>query len=171
MFYRTGIIQNGFIDSLLILSSSVALIKEMFTLYNGRVSNRDVWIIAKQVYYSMVIGGSETVEYATEEVFSKIANDSMKNIPFLDKIIASVADGFVNAVLTTRVALITENYCSKTYVASYRELYPNPKFIVRTAQSLTSSMISNISLVLKKMTSDKTSGCSFKGRQSCGLYI
>jgi hypothetical protein len=156
VFYRTGIIQNGFIDALLILSSSVALIKDLFVLYNGRVSNKDVWIIAKQVYYSMVIGGSETVEYATDEVFSKIANDSMKNIPFLDKIIASVADGFVNAVLTTRVALITENYCSKTYVASYNDLYPNPKFIVRTAQSLTSSMISNISLVLKKMTSEKT---------------
>jgi hypothetical protein len=41
-------------------------------------------------------------------------------------------------------------------VASYNELYPNPKFIVRTAQSLTSSMITNISLVLKKMTSEKT---------------
>lgn len=156
VFYRTGIIQNGFIDALLILSSSVALIKELFVLYNGRVSNKDIWTIARQVYYSLVIGGSETVEYATDEVFSKVAGEGMKNIPFLDKIISSVADGFVNAVLITRVSMITENYCTRTYVEKYSDLYPNPRFIVRTAQSLTAGMINNINLVLKKMTSEKT---------------
>lgn len=156
VFYRTGIIQNGFIDALLILSSSTALIKELFVLYNGRVTNKDIWTIARQVYYSLVIGGSETVEYATNEVFSKVAGEGMKNIPFLDKIISSVADGFVNAVLITRVSMITENYCTRTYVEKYTDLYPNPRFIVRTAQSLTSGMISNINLVLKKMTSEKT---------------
>jgi hypothetical protein len=156
VFYRTGIIQNGFIDALLILSSAVAMVKEIFILYNGRVSNRDIWKIAKQVYYSMVIGGSESVEYATDEVFSKLATDGMKGIPFLDKIISSVADGFVNAVLITRVALITENYCTMTYVESYRELYPSAKFIVNTAKNLTSGIISNIGQVMKNMTSEKT---------------
>ena len=156
VFYRTGIIQNGFIDALLILSSSTALIKELFILYNGRVSNKDILTIARQVYYSLVIGGSETVEYATDEVFSKVAGEGMKNIPFLDKILSSVADGFVNAVLITRVSMITENYCTKTYVARYRDLYPSPRFVVRTAQSLTAGMINNINMVLRKMTSEKT---------------
>lgn len=156
VFYRTGIVQNGFLDALLILSSNIAMIKDIFFLYNGRVSNRDVWRIGKQVYYSMVIGGSEAAEYATQEVFSKFASDSLKSIPFLDKILTSMADGLINAALTTRVALITENYCKNTYVKSYRELYPSPRFITQTAKSITSNIVSNIGLLLKKMASEKT---------------
>jgi hypothetical protein len=156
VFYRTGIVQNGFLDALLILSSSVAMVKDIFILYNGRVSNRDVWKIGKQVYYSMLVGGSEAAEYATEEVFSKFASDSLKNIPFFDKILSSMADGLINAALMTRVALITENYCTKTYVSSYRELYPSPQFIIQTAKSITSNIISNIGLLLRSMVSEKT---------------
>ncbi|MBS0000440.1 MAG: hypothetical protein KFF73_15775, partial [Cyclobacteriaceae bacterium] len=156
VFYRTGIIQNGFLDALLILSSSVAMVKDIFILYNGRVSNRDVWKIGKQVYYSVLIGGSEAAEYATEEVFSKFASDSLKSIPFLDKILSSIADGLINASLMTRVALITENYCTKTYVKSYREIYPSPQFITQTAKSITANIISNIGILLKRMAGEKT---------------
>jgi len=156
VFYRTGIIQNGFLDALLILSSSVAMIKDIFILYNGRVSNRDVWRIGKQVYYSMLVGGSEAAEYATEEVFSKFATDSLKSIPFLDKILTSMADGLINAALMTRVALITENYCTKTYIKNDRDLYPSPQFIIQTARSITSNIVSNIGLLLKRMASEKT---------------
>ena len=53
LFYTTAIAQNGFIDAILILSASVNLIKEIFTLFNGRVSSRDLLIIGKQVYFSM----------------------------------------------------------------------------------------------------------------------
>jgi hypothetical protein len=156
VFYRTGIIQNGFLDALLILSSSVAMVKDIFILYNGRVSNRDVWKIGKQVYYSMLVGGSEAAEYATEEVFSKFASDSLRSIPFLDKILSSMADGLINASLMTRVALITENYCTKTYVKNYRDLYPSPQFIIQTAKSITANIISNIGLLLKRMAGEKT---------------
>lgn len=155
VFYRTGIIQNGFIDALLILSSSIYMVREIFILYNGRVSNRDVWKIGKQVYYSMLIGGSEAAEYATEEVFSKFASEGIKNIPFLDKIMSSMTDGLINAALVTRVSLITENYCTKTYVRNYRELYPSTRFIIQTARSITSNIISNIGFMLKGMASEK----------------
>lgn len=155
VFYRTGIVQNGFLDALLILSSSVAMVKDLFILYNGRVSNRDVWKIGRQVYYSMLIGGSEAAEYATQEVFSKFASEGIKNIPFIDKIMTSMADGLINATLMTRVALITENYCTQTYVKEYRDLYPSTKFIIQTARSITSSIISNIGNLLKGMASEK----------------
>ena len=110
LFYSTSISQNGFIDAVLILSSSVNLIKEIFILYQGRVTNRDLFTIAKKVYYSIAIGGSEGVEYAADEIFSKLSTESMKSIPFASKILSSLADGYVNAALLTRVSLITENY-------------------------------------------------------------
>lgn len=170
VFYRTGIVQNGFLDALLILSSNVAMIKEMFILYNGRVNNKDIWNISKQVYYSLVIGGSESIEYATEEIFSKMATEGMKNVPFLDKVMSSMADGYINAVLTTRVALITENYCTKTYIKSYNELYPNPSYLVETAKNLTGSMIDNIFQALKNVVSEKTVDVLLKAGNPVG-YI
>ena len=42
LFYTSSISQNGFIDAILILSSSISMIKDIFLLYNGRVSNRDL---------------------------------------------------------------------------------------------------------------------------------
>ena len=171
VFYRTGIVQNGFLDALLILSSNMSLIREMFILYNGRVSNRDIWNISKQVYYSLVIGGSESVEYATEEIFSKMATEGMKNVPFLDKVMSSMADGYVNAVLTTRVALITENYCTKTYVKSYSELYPDASYLIQTAKNLTGSMIENIYQALKNTVSEKTVDVLLKAGNPVGYLF
>jgi hypothetical protein len=48
MFYSTAISQNGFLDAIIILSSSVNMIKEIFTVYNGRVANRELIIIGKK---------------------------------------------------------------------------------------------------------------------------
>lgn len=151
LFYSTAISQNGFIDAILILSSSVNLVKETFVLYNGRVSNRDLLAIGKQVYYSMAIGGSETVEYAAGEIFSKLSTEGMRSVPFIDKILGSLADGFVNAALLTRVALITDNYCSKLIITSERELRPSPAFIVQTASNITGTLQRNLYNELKKL--------------------
>ena len=156
LFYSTAIAQNGFLDAVLILSASINHIKEIFLLYNGRVSNRDLWIIGKKVYYFVAIGGSEGVEYATEEIFSKFAAESLKSIPFIDKILASIADGFVNAALLTRISYITENYCKLTYVESEKDVYPSAQFIFNSAKNITSHTIDRLKDSLVRMTVDKS---------------
>lgn len=155
LFYSSAISQNGFIDAILILSSSVNLVKDTFVLYNGRVSNRDLLTIGRQVYYSMAIGGSETVEYATGEIFSKLSTQGMKSIPFFDKILGSLADGFVNAALLTRVALITDNYCSKLIVESEKDLRPSPVFIVQTASNITGTLQKKLYNEMKNLAGEK----------------
>lgn len=155
LFYSTSISQNGFIDAVLILSSSVNLIKEIFMLYQGRVTNRDLFTIAKKVYYSIAIGGSEGVEYAADEIFSKLSTESMKSIPFASKILSSLADGYVNAALLTRVSLITENYCKYLYIESDRALYPSSKFIISTTRFLTSDILALINRKLLKTPKEK----------------
>ncbi len=42
LFYSSSISQNGFIDAMLVLSYSVNMVKDIFVLYNGRVTNRDL---------------------------------------------------------------------------------------------------------------------------------
>lgn len=156
VFYGTAISQNGFLDAIMIFSASVNMVKEIFILYSGRVNNRDLFVIGKKVYYSIVIGGSEGIEYATDEVFSKLATDSMKSIPFLDKIFSSLADGFVNAVLLTRISLITENYCTKLYIERDKELFPKPAFAIETAKDLTKDLLAKIKDNMLSLAKEKT---------------
>ncbi|MCF8414103.1 MAG: hypothetical protein K9G44_11850 [Melioribacteraceae bacterium] len=156
VFYSTAISQNGFLDALFVLSASIDLIKDTFILFNGRTSNRDLFIIFKKVYYSMLVGGSEGIEYATEEIFSKFATDTMKSIPILNKILSSLADGFVNATLLTRISLITENYCTVLVAESDKDLRPNPGFILEATKDLTSELFEQINTKLKALAKEKS---------------
>ncbi|MCD4818448.1 MAG: hypothetical protein K8S23_07130 [Candidatus Cloacimonetes bacterium] len=156
MFYSTSIAQNGFLDAIFILSGSINHIKSIFILYNGRVSNRDMFRILKKIYYAMAIGGSEGVEYATKEIFSKFATESLKSIPFIDKILASIADGLVNATLLTRISYITEKYCKLTYIESEKDLFPNPEFVIASAKHITSDIIDRIYSTIKELALEKS---------------
>ena len=156
LFYSSSIAQNGFLDAILILSSSVNCVKDLFLLFHGRVSNRDLWIIAKKVYVSMAIGGSEGVEYATEEIFSKLTSGGVKSIPFASKILGSIADGFINAVLLNRIAIITQNYCTMLYLPSESELYPSYKSVVSSTKIITADILERIFNELKSIAKEKT---------------
>ena len=156
MFYSTSIAQNGFLDAMFILSGSINHIKDIFILYNGRVSNKDLMNIAKKIYYATAVGGSEGVEYATQELFSKFATEGMKSIPFIDKILASLADGLINATLLTRISFITENYCRFTYIESDKDLSPNPEFIINTVKHLTSDILDRIFRTIRQIVLEKS---------------
>jgi hypothetical protein len=156
LFYSSSISQNGFIDAILVLSYSVNMIKEIFILYHGRVNNRDLWQIAKKVYFSVAIAGSEGIEYVTDEIITKLASDSMKSIPFIDKILGSIADGFLNALLLNRVSYITENYCTMTYLEKPGNLYPSPARVFKATKHITADITDKLILVIKRISIDKT---------------
>lgn len=163
LFYSTAVSQNGFIDAVLILSASVNLVKNIFIIYHGRVSNRDLWEIAKRVYLNVAIGGSESVAYATEEIYSKLATESMRSIPFADKILGSVTDGFVNAMLLTRISIITENYCKMIYISSDRQLYPTISAVHQTTKHLVSEVMDRLKKMIFIESAKKGSDALTKG--------
>ena len=156
LFYSSSISQNGFIDALLVLSYSVNLVKEIFILYNGRVTNRDLWNISKKIYISIAIAGSEGIEYVTDEIIAKLASGGVKSIPFIDKILGSIADGFLNALLLNRISFITENYCKLTYIESNNDLYPSPVKVFNATKQITADMTIRLISVIKKISIDKT---------------
>jgi uncharacterized protein (UPF0332 family) len=137
LFYSTSISQNGFLDAVFILSASINLVKEIFIIYNGRVSNIDLLRLLRKIYIAIAIGGSETIEYATEEIIHSLTSDTIKSIPFIDKIMGSLTDGFVNSLLLTRISYIAENYCSKLYIEKDNELLPSYKMVLETTKMLT----------------------------------
>ncbi|MEA3285976.1 MAG: DUF697 domain-containing protein [Candidatus Marinimicrobia bacterium] len=155
LFYSTAVSQYGFIDAILIFSANLNLVKEIFTIYTGRATGRDLWQIMKQVYYSVAIGGSEGVEFAVEELISKLGSDTLKSIPFFDKVMASIAGGFTNAVLLTRISLITENYCRLTYIQSTKDLSPEPKMILDTTRAIVDEPIKYIKHQLNDIAKQK----------------
>ena len=156
LFYSSSISQNGFIDAILVLSYSVNMIKEIFILYHGRVNNRDLWNISKKVYYSVAIAGSEGIEYVTDEIITKLASDSVKSIPFIDKILGSIADGFLNALLLNRVSYITENYCTMTYLEKKGDLYPSPAKVFKATKHITADITDKLIMVIRRISIDKT---------------
>ena len=156
LFYSSSISQNGFIDAMLVLSYSINLVKDIFILYHGRVTNRDLLNIAKKIYYSIAIAGSEGIEYVTDEIVTKLASDGVKSIPFIDKILGSIADGFLNALLLNRISYITENYCTLTYIESNSELYPSPAKVFNATKHITADMTLKLIAVIKKISFDKT---------------
>ncbi|MBC8375585.1 MAG: DUF697 domain-containing protein [FCB group bacterium] len=155
LFYSSAVSQYGFIDAILIFSANVNLVKEIFTLYTGRATGRDLWQIMKQIYYSVAIGGSEGVEFAVEELISKMGTDTLKSIPFFDKVMVSLASGFTNAVLLSRISLITENYCRMTYIESTKDLSPDPMQILDSTKAIVEEPIRHIKKQLNDIAKQK----------------
>ena len=155
LFYSSAVSQYGFIDAILIFSANINLVKEIFTIYTGRATGRDLWQIMKQIYYSVAIGGSEGVEFAVEELISKLGSDTLKSIPFFDKVMISIAGGFTNAVLLSRISLITENYCSMTYIESTRDLSPDPRQILDSTKAIVEEPIRHIKKQLNDIAKQK----------------
>ncbi|MEN8155172.1 MAG: hypothetical protein ABFR75_14235 [Acidobacteriota bacterium] len=135
-FISTAIAQNGFIDGIILISANINLIKETFILFGGRATYKDLASIAKSIYYSVAISGSEIIESGVSEVVEKIGPEFLKKIPVVGLIAKSAADGFVSAALLCRVGLITENYCTLTYIESDKKLYPGRKIIMDTVTSI-----------------------------------
>jgi len=156
LFYASSVSQNGFIDAVLVLSSSVNMVKEIFILYNGRVNTRDLINIAKKIYFAIAIAGSEGIEYVTEEIITKLGSQSMKSIPFLDKILGSIADGFLNALLLNRISFITENYCRLTVVPNPKKLSPSPAEIFSATKHITADITEKLIFVMRRISIDKT---------------
>lgn len=164
VFYITALIQNGFIDALFILILSIQLIGDTFRIFHGRPPGFQMWDIIKKIYYAVIIGGSEAAEYASEEIFEKMATESVKGIPFAGRLIGSLTDGFVNASLLTRISYITENYCKKIYFDSPRELFPSGKAVAHTTSILTSGVFQKVVKKAKAQAGNFTSmvGNNFK---------
>ena len=155
LFLSTAIAQNGFVDAVLILSFNLRVIKEIFTLYGGRATYRDILVIAKNVYYSIAIGGSEGVEFLVEELFEKLGPETVKAVPFLGRVMSSVTDGYVNAMLLARVAIISENYCKLTYIKSSRDLFPRARVLSDTTWALIKPIVDMIGGEFKKLVKKK----------------
>lgn len=158
VFYSTAISQNGFLDALFLLFATINLIKDIFVIYNGRMTFKDFIRILKNIYYAVLIASSEGVEYAADELLTKLLTDTVKGVPFITKVTGSFADGYVNAALVTRISLITENYCTKLYIKNEKDLFPGIGKVIKINNAILFDIAKKINQEISNSLKNKILG-------------
>ncbi|MGD9489939.1 MAG: DUF697 domain-containing protein [Calditrichaceae bacterium] len=144
IFLGTALSQNGTLDSFIVLGRAMHLIKETYILYNGRPNTIGLIKVYKTCLKTMIIsGGAETVTDSVTEIFMSgvgLAKEGGKGLPFIGALISSFSNGMVNAVLTTRLSMIAEAYCSKIEIESEKELTPALHGVIAMVKTMTSDV-------------------------------
>ncbi|MGD9899929.1 MAG: DUF697 domain-containing protein [Calditrichaceae bacterium] len=144
IFLGTALSQNGTLDSFIVLGRAMYLIKETYLLYNGRPNLIGLIKVYKTCLHTMIIsGGAESVTDSITEVIINsvgIAKEGGKGLPIIGALISSFSNGMVNAVLTARLSMIAEAYCSKIEIESEKELSPPLHGVIEIVRTMTSDV-------------------------------
>jgi hypothetical protein len=144
VFAGTTASQNGMVDAIIILTCATSVVKEIFISFNGRGSLTDLVTLGRAIISAIAIGGSEAVEEGAGEFISQIGGKALEGIPFAGAAVKSIADGYFNAVLISRIGLITENYCTQTYIEKPSAVYPSYLQVVAETKAIVSNPTSSI---------------------------
>ncbi len=162
VFITTMIAQNGFLDAFILLTTNFSMVKDIFSMYHGRVNNVDLFKIYGSVFRVIAIGGSNVTEELAEGASTFLMDKTGGSIPFIGKILSSISDGLVNATLTARISFIVEGYCSKLVIENQRDLKPNGAVLKEMVQLITDPIIQAIKRVGRKQPSEKRDVSNFE---------
>ncbi|MBU0692413.1 hypothetical protein KKH18_11460, partial [bacterium] len=115
--------------------------------YGGRTSLKDTYQLLRDIVISGALGASEFAEIGGN-VLAELGAKSMTKIPVANIVLESAADGFVNAYLVCRVAMITENYCTVAYVGKDKHWMPSLKATVGATRSI---LLGSYDLIKEKL--------------------
>ncbi|MEP4532671.1 MAG: DUF697 domain-containing protein [Cyclobacteriaceae bacterium] len=150
VFISTTIAQNGFLDAFILLSTNATMVREIFSLYNGRVNNLDLLKIYGSVYRVVIAGGSDITEDIAEGATTFLLGKSTESIPIFGKVAAAISDGIVNATLTTRISFIVERYCSLIIVKKRSDLKPTGAVVKEIVKISTEPIVQAVKSIGKK---------------------
>ena len=138
------------------------MVKDIFSMYHGRVNKVDLIKIYGSVFRVIAIGGSNVTEELAEGASTFLMDKTGGSIPFIGKILSSISDGLVNATLTARISFIVEGYCSKLVIENQRDLKPNGAVLKEMVQLITDPIIQAIKRVGRKQPSEKRDLSNFE---------
>jgi len=162
VFITTMIAQNGFLDAFILLTTNFTMVKDIFSMYHGRVNNVDLLKIYGSVFRVIAIGGSNVTEELAEGATTFLMDKAGGSIPFVGKIVSSISDGLVNATLTARISFIVENYCSKLVIENQSDLKPIGDVVKEMVKLITNPIIATIKKIGKKQISEKKDVSNFE---------
>jgi uncharacterized membrane protein YcjF (UPF0283 family) len=109
IFLSTAISQNGRLDSIAVFTINLRLIKELVVKCGFRPSYPALGKLSFNVLSSAIIAESlEGINFS--EIFPSKGLSALQDIPILNTVTGSFAQGIGNALLSLRVGIICRNY-------------------------------------------------------------
>lgn len=146
IFLSTAISQNGSLDSLMVIFSNIRMIWQLANIYGTRPSLASLIKLYAQVgsimFMARTLEDTDLIETQMEPLIASILGESIASaipgmVPIANLVVSSMMEGSVNAFLTLRVGLITQNYLS-----SYHRL--NQQSLKRSTSMLAISYMGSI---------------------------
>lgn len=146
IFLSTAISQNGSLDSLMVIFSNIRMIWQLANIYGTRPSLASLIKLYAQVgsimFMARTLEDTDLIETQMEPLIASILGESIASaipgmVPIANLVVSSMMEGSVNAFLTLRVGLITQNYLS-----SYHRL--NQQNLKRSTSMLAISYMGSI---------------------------
>lgn len=144
VFLGTAVSQNGVLDSFIVLSRIVNNIMYIYKIYNGRPNIIGLLKVFRICLNSILISSSaDTVTNTLSEVVVNslgFAKQGSKNLPVVGSLLDSFSNGLINAVIATRISMITEAYCTKIEISNEKELNPPIHTVIEITKYITMDM-------------------------------
>ncbi|MCW5601416.1 DUF697 domain-containing protein [Nitrosomonas sp.] len=147
VFVSTVLMQNGRLDSLIVLASQARMVLNIAQTYYVRPSPQQMLYLYSNVAASVLIAENiDSIEFSelVTPIVASAAPSMTGAVPGLQGVssllVNSLANGATNAFLTLRVGLITQHYCSAL-------VRPNR---IETQQRATLSAVSLVGEIVKE---------------------
>lgn len=144
-FISTALMQNGRLDSLIVLASQLRLVWQVMSIYHLRPTPRQALYVYANVGGALLVANSlEDVDFAeiTSPLLNAVAPALAASVPGLggiSRLVAnSLANGAANAFLTLRVAMLTKQYCQAL-------VCPEPSAVRRSASMDALALLTEVS--------------------------
>lgn len=131
IFLSTAISQNGSLDSLVVLFSLLRMVWQLAGIYQTRpslISLAKLYIqVASVVLMARTIEETDLIEYQMEPLITTIVGESIASaipgmVPITNLVVSSLMEGAINAFLTLRVGIITQEFLGRTQAANKQTL-------------------------------------------------
>lgn len=117
VFASTAVSQSGRLDSLIVISAQLRMVREIATLYYQRPRPRELWGLYANVGAAAFVAG----ELQDSEVLAVLGAPVTAGIsgfipvsgtdPLVSLLVNSLLDGSANAFLTLRIGALAKRYC------------------------------------------------------------
>ncbi|MGY4104365.1 DUF697 domain-containing protein [Ignavigranum ruoffiae] len=127
IFLSTAISQNGVLDSFVVLFSMIRMVWQLANVYHTRpslISLLKLYVeVASVVLMARTIEDADLIEYQIEPLMTSIIGESIASaipgmVPISNLIVSSLMEGAVNAFLTLRVGIISQDYLKGAHSSS-----------------------------------------------------
>ena len=170
IFLTTAISQNGSLDSFVVMYSMLRMVWQLANTYKTRPSllslGKLYLQVASVVLMTRTLEDTDLIEYQLEPLITSVIGESIASaipglVPISNLIVGSLMEGAVNAFLTLRVGIITQDYLKGAHSQSPQEIRRSAsmqsfKYMGTIIKSNSKTIVETFAKTVKKASLDTT---------------